>query len=124
MTLSKTTAALFGVVYALVGLAGFAVTGFGGTGTLLTFNLSVLDNIIHLVIGVAGLASYAVGQAAARRFCQAAGIVAGLMALLGVVVSNLLGVLPVGGTDVVLHGVTALVLLYVGFAGSPEIPGG
>jgi hypothetical protein len=124
MTLSKTTAALFGVVYALVGLAGFAVTGFGGTGTLLTFNLSVLDNIIHLVIGVAGLAAYALGHAAARRFCQAGGIVAGLMALLGVVVSNLLGVLPVGGTDVVLHGVTALVLLYVGFAGSPETPGG
>jgi hypothetical protein len=123
MTLSKSTAGLFGAVYALVGLAGFAVTGFGGTGTLLTFNLSVLDNVIHLVIGLAGLAAYAVGHAAARRFCQVVGIVVGLLALLGIVVSNPLGVMPVGGSDVVLHGVTGLVLLYVGFAGSPEARG-
>jgi Domain of unknown function (DUF4383) len=124
MTLSKSTAGLFGALYALVGLAGFAVTGFGGTGTLVTFNLSVADNIIHLVIGVAGLAAYAVGHAAAQRFCQTAGVVVGLLALLGIVVSNLLGIMPIGGSDVVLHAFTALVLLYVGFAGSPEPRGG
>jgi hypothetical protein len=124
MTLSKSTAGLFGALYALVGLAGFAVTGFGGTGTLVTFNLSVADNVIHLVIGVAGLAAYAVGHAAAQRFCQTVGVVVGLLALLGIVVSNLLGIMPIGGSDVVLHAFTALVLLYVGFAGSPEPRGG
>lgn len=123
MTLSKTTAGLFGAVYALVGLAGFAVTGFGATGTLVTFNLSVLDNVIHLVFGIAGVAAYAVGHAAARRFCQAGGIAVGLLALVGIVVSNPLGIMPVGGADVVLHFVTALVLLYVGFAVSPETRG-
>lgn len=123
MTLSKMTAGLFGAVYALLGLAGFAVTGFGSTGTLVIFDLSVLDNVVHLAIGVAGLAVYAIERGAPRKFCQAAGVIAGLIALLGIIVSNPLGILPVGGADVVLHAFTALVLLYVGFAGSPETPG-
>ena len=123
MTLAKGTAGLVGAVYALVGLAGFAVTGFGGTGTLLAFNLSVLDNVLHLVVGVAGLAAFTVGQSAAKIFCQAGGVVVGLLALLGIVVSNPLGIMPMGGADVVLHFATALLLLYVGFAGSPEARG-
>jgi hypothetical protein len=118
--LSKMTAGVFGAVYALVGLVGFAVTGFGGTGTLLIFNLSVLHNVVHLVIGVGGLAAFAAGTAASRTFCQVAGAVLGLVAILGVVLPNPLGILPIGGADIGLHVASALVLLYVGFAGSPR----
>jgi uncharacterized membrane protein YuzA (DUF378 family) len=50
-----------GVVYTLVGIAGFFVTGFDNFAaetdkTLLGFEINPLHNIVHLVIGLAGLA--------------------------------------------------------------------
>lgn len=58
-----------GAVYTLVGLAGFAVTGLDNFAsntdkTLLGFELNPLHNIVHLVIGLAGLAMW-------RRFDMA-----------------------------------------------------
>ena len=52
-----------GVVYTLVGLVGFAVTGFDRfaehTGeTLLGFEINPLHNIVHLAIGLLGLAMW------------------------------------------------------------------
>ena len=53
-----------GIVYTAVGVLGFAVTGFDdfaaeNTGeTLLGFELNPLHNIVHLVIGLAGLAMW------------------------------------------------------------------
>ncbi|WP_413453019.1 DUF4383 domain-containing protein [Georgenia phoenicis] len=54
-------ALVIGVVYALVGVAGFFVTGFDGftehnhDQTLLGFAINPLHNIVHIIIGVAGL---------------------------------------------------------------------
>jgi ABC-type transport system involved in multi-copper enzyme maturation permease subunit len=50
-----------GVVYTLVGLAGFLVTGFENFAaetdkTLLGFEINPLHNLVHLAIGLAGLA--------------------------------------------------------------------
>jgi ABC-type transport system involved in multi-copper enzyme maturation permease subunit len=50
-----------GVVYTLVGIAGFFVTGFENFAaetdkTLLGFEVNPLYNIVHLAIGLAGLA--------------------------------------------------------------------
>ncbi|MBW3619916.1 MAG: DUF4383 domain-containing protein [Actinobacteria bacterium] len=50
-----------GAVYTLVGLVGFAVTGFDGFASpegssLLGFEINPLHNIVHLIIGGAGLA--------------------------------------------------------------------
>lgn len=50
-----------GVIYVLVGLAGFLVTGFDGFAApegdlLLGFEVNPLHNIVHLLIGGAGLA--------------------------------------------------------------------
>ena len=61
---NRLVGAVFGVVYLLVGLLGFAVTGFddfAGRDTdemLLGFELNPLHNIVHLVIGLAGLLSW------------------------------------------------------------------
>src|SRR5215218_5274449 len=55
-------ALIIGVVYLLVGLAGFLVTGFDGFAahdqeeTLLGFAVNPLHNIVHLLIGAAGIA--------------------------------------------------------------------
>lgn len=51
-----------GVVYLLIGLAGFLVTGFDGfaahddSKSLLGFHVNPLHNIVHLIIGAAGVA--------------------------------------------------------------------
>ena len=52
-----------GVLYTLVGLAGFLVTGFENfaseTGqTLVGFEVNPLHNIVHLLIGLAGVAMW------------------------------------------------------------------
>jgi uncharacterized membrane protein YuzA (DUF378 family) len=58
---SQLLALTIGVVYTLVGIAGFFVTGFENFAaetdkTLLGFEINPLHNIVHLVIGLAGLA--------------------------------------------------------------------
>jgi hypothetical protein len=60
-TLGQKAALAVGAVFTLVGLVGFAVTGFddfaGRTHeTLLGFELNPLHNIVHLIIGLGGLA--------------------------------------------------------------------
>jgi ABC-type transport system involved in multi-copper enzyme maturation permease subunit len=52
-----------GIVYTLVGLAGFLVTGFDNFATetnktLLGFEINPLHNIVHLAIGAAGIAMW------------------------------------------------------------------
>jgi hypothetical protein len=61
---SQIIALVIGIAYTAVGVLGFAVTGFGdfaasNTGeTLLGFELNPLHNIVHLIIGIAGLAMW------------------------------------------------------------------
>jgi hypothetical protein len=60
---SQYLALIVGGVFAAVGVAGFFVTGFDDfsahTGeTLLGFELNPLHNVVHLVIGVAGLSMW------------------------------------------------------------------
>ena len=58
---SQLLALVVGAVYTLVGIAGFLVTGFESFAaetdkTLLGFEINPLHNIVHLVVGLAGLA--------------------------------------------------------------------
>jgi uncharacterized protein DUF4383 len=61
-TWPQVLALVFGVVYLLVGIVGFFVTGFdnfaghGQDETLLGFMINPLHNIVHIVIGLAGIA--------------------------------------------------------------------
>lgn len=57
---SQKGALIVGGLFTLIGLVGFAITGFddfaGKTGeTLLGFEINGLHNLVHLVIGAAGL---------------------------------------------------------------------
>ena len=57
---AQTLALAVGVIYTLVGIAGFFVTGFDGFASnngesLLGFEVNPLHNIVHLVIGIAGI---------------------------------------------------------------------
>jgi len=66
-------ALVIGVVFLLVGIFGFLVTGFGGfmehdeSRTLLGFAINPLHNIVHVVIGVLGVSLW-VTSGTARLF--------------------------------------------------------
>ena len=58
---SQLLALIIGAVYTLIGIAGFLVTGFENFAsetnkTLLGFEINPLHNLVHLAIGLAGLA--------------------------------------------------------------------
>ena len=59
-TVPEILALAFGAIYLLIGIIGFFITGFddffGHTDkTLLGFEINGMHNVVHLVIGVAGL---------------------------------------------------------------------
>jgi hypothetical protein len=108
----------FGAVYLLVGIVGFFITGFddffGHTDEkLLFFAINPMHNIVHIVIGVAGLV---LGRtlAGARTY--------GWLLAVGYGAAFIYGLLAVGkdwdflninGADNVLHIATALVGLVI-----------
>ena len=120
MSLSKMTAGVFGAVYTLVGVLGFIGPLAPDSNLLGIFPISPLHNVVHLLIGVTGLAVYLAVPAMARTWAQVFGGVLALVAVLGVIIANPLNILPIGGFDIFLHAASAAVLLYVGFA-SPGI---
>lgn len=117
--MTKTIATLFGVIYLIVGVAGF-FPQLGGSmsmtsNTLLgVASVNVLHNIVHLIIGLAGLSGGRT-DAGAASFGKTFGVILIVIGLLGFLTPNLLGILPIGGYDIWIHLVTGAVLAYVGF---------
>ena len=118
---NRLLATIFGGVYLLVGLLGFAVTG--GVGFIATegglllgiFEVNPLHNVAHLLIGAALLIAGFVGVAAAKAVNATVG---GAYLLLGIVGFFLAGssanILALNTADHFLHLASAIVLLAVG----------
>ncbi len=113
----------FGAVYLLVGIVGFAVTGFDNfasdvdPGTLIIFDLNPLHNIVHIAIGAAWLGA-ASTHAAAKSANLGIGVVyllVGVLGLGGILVGELIANNP---ADTGLHLVTGLLAVYFGTAGA------
>ena len=126
----QTVALIFGVIYFLVGLLGF-IGPLIGTSSFITItqdrhallgiaDINLLHNLVHLAIGIAGLAA-ASSVANSRTFCQVVGVILLIVGLLGVFVGNLFGILPLAGFDIPLHLVTGGVLAYFGFAATISV---
>jgi hypothetical protein len=113
-TVPQLLALAFGVVYLLVGLAGFLVTGFDDFAshtdeTLLGFEVNPLHNIVHILIGAAGIAlSRTLAQARLYGWLLVAGY--GLVFLYGLyAVDNPDdNFLSINAADNVLHILTVL----------------
>lgn len=121
MSSIQRVATVSGIIFILVSLVGFAVGAAGhpmmnmSTGMLLgLFPVNALHNAVHLLFGVWGLWA---ARSAARSVAYALGSGAAylVLAICGMFTPMLLGIVPIGGYDVVLHLVLAVVLAGAGF---------
>lgn len=112
---------VFGAVYVLVGLLGFAVTG--GIGFIATegglllgiFAVNPLHNVAHLLIGAALLIAGLSNVAAAKAVNSTVGAVYLLLGIVGFfIVGSALNILALNTADHFLHLASAIVLLGVG----------
>ncbi|CAI9388848.1 DUF4383 domain-containing protein [Microbacterium sp. T2.11-28] len=118
---NRLVATIFGAVYLLVGLLGFAVTG--GVGFISTdgglllgiFEVNPLHNIAHLLIGAALLFAGLANVRAAKATNTAVGAVYLLLGIVGFfLVGTAANILALNTFDHFLHLASALVLLGVG----------
>ena len=114
----------FGVVYLLVGLLGFTVSGYGFADTdggklLGLFMVNPLHNIAHLLIGALLVLAATRGELPSSRMNT---LVGGLYLVLGVlglfILSNDVNILALNAADNALHFASAAVLLAVGLTRS------
>ncbi len=118
---NRLVATIFGAVYLLVGLLGFAFTG--GVGFVATkgglilgiFEVNPLHNIAHLLIGAALLIAGLTRAAAAKAVNITVGAVYLLLGIVGFfLVGTGANILALNTPDHFLHLVSAIVLLGVG----------
>jgi hypothetical protein len=114
--MARGVALIFGIIYTVVGIVGF-IPSLGGTfgvapsALLHTFNINVVHNIVHLVIGIGALAVSGRVERAAS-WLQAWGYILIIIAIIGFFWKNPLNIIPLGGPDVWLHLVTGIIFLW------------
>jgi Domain of unknown function (DUF4383) len=115
-------ALVFGAVFVLVGLAGFLVSGghpvAGTTGGALLglFQVNVLHNLVHLVIGAVMIAASLRGDRPSRLANQGFGVLYLVLFVLGLfLVGSGLNIVAINAGDNVLHLVLGVVLAGFGF---------
>jgi uncharacterized membrane protein YsdA (DUF1294 family) len=115
-------ALVFGVVYLVVGLVGFAVTGFDNFAAdtnekLIAFQINPLHNIAHLGVGALLLVGSRTHDAA-KSTNLVVGIVYLLLGILGLANVVVDEVLNNNSADTFLHLGTAALALYFGTVGA------
>lgn len=113
----------FGLVYVLVGVVGFFVTGFSGfasmSGPLLLgiFMLNPLHNIVHVLVGTLLIAGGLASITVSRRVNTTVGAVYLLVFAMGLALQDsTANILALNGADHGLHLISALLLATVGLA--------
>ena len=111
--MAKTVCKILGVVFLIVGVAGFVAPGMLGT------HLSLAHNLVHIISGVVALYfGFAGSLSAAKAFCLVFGIVYLGLGVFGMVMGNAamdrmwhVGPLDLARPDHLIHIVLGLVFL-------------
>jgi hypothetical protein len=117
-----------GIIYLLVGLAGFVLTDeraivdldvHNGEGDLLgLFPVNVLHNLVHIAIGLLGILAYRSFDFA-RNYSRALAVVYAVLAVMGLIdagnLNHTFGLIPLNSHDIWLHALTAVIAAYFGF---------
>ena len=118
-TPNRIVALVVGIAFTLVGIMGFFVSSSMAVGNLLGFDVDLVHNLVHLLIGIAGLAAAFTGWS--RTYNQVVGVVYLLVGLAGLIYPALyfnhllMGLMHVNAADHVLHLVVGAVQAVVGF---------
>src|SRR5438105_13404310 len=110
----QAAALIFGAIYLAAGVLGF-VPSLGGSDTQTDralfgiFQVNLLHNVVHVVIGVAGLAATS-SLANARTLCKLVGVILLLLGAIGNGAPNPYGLLALVLPDIRLHLSIAAVL--------------
>lgn len=137
MSTSRRIALILGIVFLLVGIAGFVpgltqphthpdVMVTAGLGLLMgLFPVNVLHNAAHLLFGVWGLMASR-SDGGARAYGKAVGVAYALLTVMGLISAMRLytafGLVPLYGHDIWLHAVLAGVGIYFGFVRPVDQP--
>jgi hypothetical protein len=128
--LTRRFALVVGIIYLVIGIAGF-IPGLvqgrdypnlavdAGSGALLgLFPVNVVHHLVHLLIGVLGIAAYRAFDTA-RLYARGLAIVYGVLAVMGLIsaanLDTMFGLTPLFSHDVWLHAGTAVIAAYFGW---------
>jgi hypothetical protein len=100
----------------VVGLLGFVPPLVPGGNLLGLFPVNGVHNLGHVALGVWGLVAGGT-FAGALFYLRGTTVIYGVLAVLGLIpaTKTLFGLAPIGGLDVVLHGILALTAGYFAF---------
>lgn len=128
-TINRIWALIVGIVFALLGIIGFFTPAENGTGVqavLGIFDSDTVHNVFFLLVGLLGIVLAFTGQA--RTFNQVFGVILTLIGLLGLIsalyfpsgtygtdAGLFLGITHNNAGDHILHLITGIVCLIIGF---------
>ncbi len=116
MSTLKTVALVFGIVYLLIGLLGFVLVP-GGGQLLGIFQVDTTHNMVHILIGIFGIAAAFTNYS--RLYCQVFAVIFLLLAVVGFLLvpdtGALFNLISLNVPDHLLHLVSGLILGYFGF---------
>ena len=80
------------------------------------FPVNLLHSLVHLVIGAWGISAWS-GRSSSISFARGLAILYGALAVMGMIpmLNTTLGMIPIHGNDVWLHGITAVAAAYFGW---------
>ena len=126
---TRSFAMMFGIVFLAVGIAGFvpALTSAPEGGAmnmhapdmvmlLGMFPVNMYHNAVHILFGLWGLAASR-SAAGALTYARGVAIIYALLTVLGLIpaTETLMGMVPLNGNDIWLHGLLAVVAAYFGW---------
>ncbi len=120
-TTAQWVSLIFGIGFLLVAILGFLQGGMSmeddpalAPKVLGLFPVNLLHNLVHLAFGLWGLAASRTHDAS-RAYCRIAGVLYLVLTVLGFILPNGFGLVPLGGADPFLHLVLGVALAGVGF---------
>jgi Domain of unknown function (DUF4383) len=127
---TSTFALIFGIVFLVLGIMGLIplflvpppVDAPATNFTLLygyllgLFPRNLLHSLMNIVVGAWGIAAWS-GRSSAISFSRGVAILFGVLAIMGMfpVLNTVLGMLPIHGNNVWLHGISAFLAAYFGW---------
>jgi hypothetical protein len=123
-TTTQKLAAVFGVVFILIAIAGFIAPGgmamqptdpVTSAQALGMFPVNLVHNIVHLLFGLWGLAASR-SFGGSRSYFTTVGIIYAVLVVCGWFFPDGFGLVPLGGNDIWLHAILAVVMMGIGFS--------